>query len=118
MLGTEKVRVTVAIHQLFAVEEDEIDAAGRFDPAEMVSQFHEEGHAAGAVVGAEKRRLAGELRVRIAVGVRAGIVMTRQQHPLFRLGIPRDDHVTHPHGIARLGMRRVERLEFHLGFEL
>ena len=115
LLGAEEVLAlgirVAAVDELLAVEEHQVDAPGGLQVVQMVGDLHEQGHARGAVVGAQE----GELepgRVRLLVGMGPGVVVGGDDHALGPLGMPRADQVDHVHPLAGervLGSRRAAR---------
>ena len=110
----EKVSPRSLVDQLLAVEKDEIDAAGRMQVLHVVAEFHQQGDTAGSVVGPE------EYAARIApipIGKGTRVVVAGDEDPLGRFGVPGDDQVRHPHGLAADRIGRIERLITHLRAE-
>ena len=81
-------------------------------------QLHQQGHAARAVVCADKHALAAIHRVGIAIGQRPRVVMGAQQNALFLFRVPLDDRVDHLHFLAAARIRSHELLKPHLAAEL
>ena len=115
MLRAEEVTVALGFEDVFlAVEEDEIDADLALDVLHRMGQFHEQGDAGAAVVGAEERLLP-VARVGFLVGDRPGVVVRADQDPPLPLGEPGDDHVGHFGRLLPAVLLRLETLVGHLG---
>ena len=107
----------VAVNQFLAVNEQKIDADRTLELRHRLAQFHQNRHAAGPIVRAQKRALR---ILRIAIGKWPRIVMGHQQYALLALRMPLDQQVRHRHRIAAermpggellLGDRRPQLLE-------
>ena len=57
-LGAEEVLAVRAVDQFLAVEEDEVDPPGALQVVQVMGDLHQQGHARGAVVGAQEREAA------------------------------------------------------------
>ncbi len=115
VLRAVKELVVFAVDQFFTIEEDEVDSVPRPNVPDVMSEFHQQGDAAGAVVRPDE----DSSRVTpIAVGVRPRVVMAAQQHAVFRSGIERHHQVGHANRCSVHGMRHVKRLRADLATKL
>ena len=77
----------VAKHELFAIEEDEVDAPIRVKVAEMMSHFHQDSDAGTRVVGSDEGEVV-PFGQHFFVGVRTCVVVGTNHNPTVNLWFP------------------------------
>ncbi|MEI6635529.1 MAG: hypothetical protein WCO99_03090, partial [Planctomycetota bacterium] len=76
------------------LDEDEVDAHGRGEVGHRDGEFHQQGHATRAVVGAHERALGID---RVSIGKWPRVVVGSDEHAIDPIGMPGDHEVFHVH---------------------